>query len=41
MYGLSDIVIADICSVLEKHANIEKAVIFGSRAKGTMEKDRI
>ena len=34
MYGLSDIVIADICSVLEKHANIEKAVIFGSRAKG-------
>lgn len=34
MYGLSDIVIVDICSVLEKHANIEKAVIFGSRAKG-------
>ena len=35
MYGLSDIVIADIRSVLERHANIEKAIIFGSRAKGT------
>lgn len=34
MYGLSDIVIADICSVFEKHTNIEKAILFGSRAKG-------
>lgn len=35
MYGLSDIVISDICSVFRKHTNIEKVLIFGSRAKGT------
>ncbi len=34
MFGLSDKVIEDICSVFERHANIEKVVIFGSRAKG-------
>lgn len=34
MYGLSNAVISDICSILKRHANIEKAVIFGSRAKG-------
>lgn len=35
MYGLSDTVISDICSVFRKHTNIEKVLIFGSRAKGT------
>jgi len=34
MYGLSDIVIADICSVFKKYPNIQKVLIFGSRAKG-------
>ncbi|MCK9160001.1 MAG: nucleotidyltransferase domain-containing protein [Bacteroidaceae bacterium] len=34
MYGLSDIVIQDICSVLKKHDHIDEAIIFGSRAKG-------
>ncbi len=34
MYGLSDLVITDICSVFERHSNIQKVVIFGSRAKG-------
>lgn len=34
MYGLSDSVIADICRVFRKHTNIEKVLIFGSRAKG-------
>lgn len=35
MYGLSDIVMADICSVFRCHPNINKVLIFGSRAKGT------
>jgi uncharacterized protein len=34
MYGLSDIVIQDICSVFKKYPNINEVVIFGSRAKG-------
>lgn len=35
MYGLSDAVIADICSVFGLYPNIDKVIIFGSRAKGT------
>ena len=35
MYGLSDTVIMDICSVFRRYPNIEKVLIFGSRAKGT------
>lgn len=35
MYGLSNTVISDICSVFRRHANIDKVLIFGSRAKGT------
>lgn len=35
MYGLSNTVISDIRSVFRKHTNIEKVLIFGSRAKGT------
>lgn len=35
MFGLSDTTKQDICAVLAKHANIEEAIIFGSRAKGT------
>ena len=35
MYGLSNTVISDLCSVFRKHANIDKVLIFGSRAKGT------
>lgn len=35
MYGLSDTVIADICSVFGLYQNIDKVIIFGSRAKGT------
>lgn len=34
MYGLSDIVIADLCRVFRRHPNIDKVFIFGSRAKG-------
>ena len=35
MYGLSDTVITDICCVFRRYPNIEKVLIFGSRAKGT------
>ena len=35
MYGLSDTVITDICGVFRRYPNIEKVLIFGSRAKGT------
>lgn len=34
MFGLSNEVINDICSVFKKHSNIHKVLIFGSRAKG-------
>ncbi|MDR0894118.1 MAG: nucleotidyltransferase domain-containing protein [Prevotellaceae bacterium] len=34
MYGLSNNVIHDICSVFQRHSNIEKVILFGSRAKG-------
>lgn len=34
MYGLSDTVITDICGVFRRYPNIEKVLIFGSRAKG-------
>ena len=35
MFGLSNEVIKDISDVLKKHPNIDKVLIFGSRAKGT------
>lgn len=35
MYGLSDTVIIDICDVFRRFPNIDKVLIFGSRAKGT------
>lgn len=35
MYGLSDTVITDICNVFRCFPNIDKVLIFGSRAKGT------
>ena len=35
MYGLSDTVVADICSVFQRFPNIEEVLIFGSRAKGS------
>ncbi len=34
-YGLSDTTIEKICAVLAKHPSVEKAVLYGSRAKGT------
>ncbi len=34
MFGLSNEVIIDICGVFKKHSNIQKVLIFGSRAKG-------
>lgn len=34
MFGLSNEVIIDICEVFKKHSNIQKVLIFGSRAKG-------
>lgn len=34
MFGLSDIVVKDLCEVFKKHHNINEVVIFGSRAKG-------
>lgn len=34
MFGLSYTVISDICSVFKRHDNVEKVLIFGSRAKG-------
>ena len=35
MFGLSDIVINDICGIFKKYGNISSVLIFGSRAKGT------
>ena len=35
MYGLSDTVVADICSVFQRFPDIEEVLIFGSRAKGS------
>jgi predicted nucleotidyltransferase len=34
-YGLNEETIEKICKVLSRHPNIEKAVLYGSRAKGT------
>lgn len=34
VFGLSNTVISDICGVFKRHANVEKVLIFGSRAKG-------
>jgi predicted nucleotidyltransferase len=34
MFGLSEEVIKDICKVFQRHENIRKVLIFGSRAKG-------
>ena len=34
-YGLSDETIERICGVLARHPSVEKAVLYGSRAKGT------
>ena len=33
-FGLSDTVIAELQEVFRRHANIQKVLIFGSRAKG-------
>ena len=35
MYGLSDTVITDICSVFRRFPNFDKVLILGSRAIGT------
>jgi len=35
MFGLSDNVVADLCNVFSHQENLEKVIIFGSRAKGT------
>lgn len=35
MYGLSNSVIADLQNVFRRQDNLEKVIIFGSRAKGT------
>jgi predicted nucleotidyltransferase len=34
-FGLSDMTIEKICDVLSRHPSVEKAVLYGSRAKGT------
>lgn len=34
-FGLSDAVIRQICSVLERHPQVNQAIIYGSRALGT------
>lgn len=34
-YGLSETTIEKICDVLSRHPSVEKAVLYGSRAKGT------
>lgn len=34
MYGLSDETVKDLCSVFTNYDNIEKVLLFGSRAKG-------
>lgn len=33
-YGLTDATIEKICNVLARHPSVEKAVLYGSRAKG-------
>lgn len=33
-FGLSNLVISELCKVFSRHANVEKVLIFGSRAKG-------
>lgn len=33
-YGLKETVIQQICGVLAKHPQVEKAILYGSRAKG-------
>ena len=33
-FGLSDTVITELCNVFQRHANIERVMIFGSRLKG-------
>ena len=34
-FGLSDTTIEKICAVLSSHPSVDKAVLYGSRAKGT------
>lgn len=34
-FGLKESVIESICNVLARHPEVEKAIIYGSRAKGT------
>ncbi len=34
-HGLGEETVKKICSVLSKHPSVEKAVLYGSRAKGT------
>jgi predicted nucleotidyltransferase len=33
-FGLKETTIGEICSVLAKHPEVEKAILYGSRAKG-------
>lgn len=37
-YGLTEETLSGICAVLERYPEIEKAVLYGSRAKGTFKK---
>ena len=34
-WGLTDAAVAEICSVLARHPEVERATLYGSRAKGT------
>jgi uncharacterized protein len=34
MFGLSNNIIEEFCSIFKKHPNIDEVLIFGSRAKG-------
>lgn len=34
-FGLKESVIESICDVLARHSEVEKAIIYGSRARGT------
>ena len=38
MYGLSNQVINDLCSIFEKYPEIAQVIIYGSRAKGNFKK---
>jgi len=34
-HGISEEIVEKICNVLSRHPSVEKAVLYGSRAKGT------